>query len=141
MPDRWDPARLPEPLLEFLRARHLATLTTLRADGTPHVTPVGFTYDPPRRLARVITFAGARKARNVAAAPGGPVSLCQLDGARWLTLEGTAVVSDDPQRTAEAEARYGERYRPARQRPDRVVIEVSVTRLLGHLPEHSNRPA
>ena len=32
-------------LLTFLTERHLATLTTLRADGTPHVVPVGFTFD------------------------------------------------------------------------------------------------
>ncbi|CAN5181174.1 hypothetical protein BH24ACT1_BH24ACT1_05600 [soil metagenome] len=33
-------------MLGFLGESHLATLTTLRADGTPHVVPVGFTFDP-----------------------------------------------------------------------------------------------
>ena len=36
---------LPADVLDFLTERHLATLTTLRRDGTPHVVPVGFTYD------------------------------------------------------------------------------------------------
>ncbi len=42
-------------LLEFLTERHLATLTTLRTDGSPHVVPVGVTYDPATGTARVIT--------------------------------------------------------------------------------------
>lgn len=32
-------------LREFLTERHLAVLTTLRADGTPHSVPVGFTVE------------------------------------------------------------------------------------------------
>ena len=32
-----DPHDLPESVLEFLTERHLATLTTLRQDGSPHV--------------------------------------------------------------------------------------------------------
>ena len=52
-------------LLDFLAERHLATLTTLRADGTPHVVPVGVTYDADARLARVITSGTSAKARNV----------------------------------------------------------------------------
>ena len=34
-------------VLTFLTERHLATLTPLRADGSPHVVPVGVTFDPP----------------------------------------------------------------------------------------------
>ena len=34
---------LPAGLLTFLTERHLATLTTLHADGSPHVVPVGVT--------------------------------------------------------------------------------------------------
>jgi len=117
----------------FLTERHLATLTTVRPDGRLHVVPVGFTYDPERRLARVITFAPSRKARNVAANPGGPAVLCQVDGPRWLTLEGTAQLRDDPDANAEAVARYAARYRPPKQRPDRVTIEISVQRLLGRV--------
>ena len=43
-----DPAALPPHVLEFLAQRHLATLTSLRADGSPHVVPVGFTWDDER---------------------------------------------------------------------------------------------
>ena len=92
---------------------------------------VGFTWDPDAGLARVITFAASRKARNLAAEPGGRAAVCQVDGARWLTLEGPATVTDDPDRVAEAVRRYAERYRPPGGAPDRVVIEIAVDRILG----------
>jgi PPOX class probable F420-dependent enzyme len=123
------PQDLTEAGLQFLRDRHLATLTSLLPDGTPHVVPVGFTWDSSARLARVITNGPSRKARNVAA--GGPVALGQLDGRWWLTLSGTGVVSDDPARVADAVNRYAERYRQPRVNPTRVVLEIAVTSLLG----------
>jgi PPOX class probable F420-dependent enzyme len=126
-----DPADLDPAITAFLTERHLATLTTMRADDTPHVVAVGFTWDADASLVRVITWAGSRKARNVAARPGSPAAVCQVDGGRWLTLEGRATVTSDPERVAEAVRRYGERYREPKERDDRVVIEISVDRVLG----------
>jgi PPOX class probable F420-dependent enzyme len=118
-------------LLAFLAERHLATLTTLRPDGTPHVVPVGVTYDPEARLARVITSGTSAKARNVRDG-GARVAVCQVEGRRWVTLEGSAVVRDDHESVAEAERRYAERYRTPRANPARVVIEIAVDRILGN---------
>ena len=115
----------------FVAEYHLATLTTLRPDGSPHVVAVGFTWDGEAGLARVITFAPSRKARNLVAAPGSRAAVCQVDGGRWLTLEGPATVTDDPVRVAEGVRRYAERYRPPKERDDRVVIEIAVDRVLG----------
>ncbi|MFI9271428.1 pyridoxamine 5'-phosphate oxidase family protein [Kitasatospora sp. NPDC052896] len=133
-----DPSTIPVPVpgpefLAFWAERHLCTLTTLRPDGTPHVVPVGATYDPATGVARVITSAASRKARNVEAAGegGARVALCQVDGGRWATLEGVAVVRRDPAAVADAEARYARRYRTPRPNPDRVVLEITVTRTLG----------
>ena len=126
-----DPAQLSPEVLAFLAERHLATLTTLRPDGTPHVVAVGFTWDPDAGLARVITWAGSRKARNVAERWAGPAAVCQVDGGRWLTLEGTAAVTSEPGAVAEAVRRYAERYRPPKERTDRVAIEIAVTRVMG----------
>ena len=117
--------------LAFLEERHLATLTTLRADGSPHVVPVGVTYYPATRTARVITSGTSQKARHVRA--GQPrVAVCQVEGRRWLTLEGTAEVLDDAAAVADAVARYARRYRQPRENPSRVVIEISVDRVLGN---------
>jgi F420H(2)-dependent biliverdin reductase len=126
-----DPANPSAEITSFLVERHLATLTTLRPDGTPHVVAVGFTWDPDAQLVRVITWAASRKARNVAANPRGPAAVCQVDGGRWLTLEGTATVTADPDRVAEAVSRYAARYRQPKERDDRVVIEIAVERILG----------
>jgi PPOX class probable F420-dependent enzyme len=127
-----DPDSLAPELLAFLTERHLATLTTLRADGSPHVVPVGVTYDPATRTARVITSGSSAKVRHVRDG-GTRVAVCQVDGRRWLTLEGTAVVKDDAPSVADAVERYAQRYRQPRENPARVVIEISVDRVLGHV--------
>ena len=113
--------------LEFLAERHLAALTTLRADGSPHVVPVGFTF-----VARVICSDGTQKIRNVERT--GTVVLCQIAGAAWLSLEGRAHVARDAASVAEGERRYTERYQAPRPNDRRVVIEVTVERVLGRGP-------
>ena len=122
---------LPDGLLAFLTERHLATLTTLRGDGSPHVVPVGVTYDAGTRTARVITSGTSAKARHVRAGQS-RVAVCQVDGRCWATLEGTAVVREDAGAVADAEARYARRYQQPRVNPARVVLEISVDRVLGN---------
>jgi F420H(2)-dependent biliverdin reductase len=126
-----DPAALPPDVEAFLAERHLATLTTLRPDGSPHVVPVGFSWDGPARLVRVIALAGSRKVRNLEAAPGSRAVVCQVDGGRWLSLEGSGWVRVDGAAVTAAEAGYAARYRPPGVRPDRVAIEIAVDRVLG----------
>lgn len=123
------PVALTAEGLAFVQERHLATFTSVRGDGRPHVTPVGFTWEPERGMARVITSGTSRKARNVAA--GRPVVLCQVDGRRWLALEGGARVATDPRDVAEAVTRYTTRYRVPRENPARVAIEIQVTHVFG----------
>jgi PPOX class probable F420-dependent enzyme len=125
-----DPAALPDDVRAFLIERHLGTLTTLRPDGSPHVVAVGFTWDDDARLVRVITNGTSAKVRHVRA--GSPRAVvAQVDGRRWLALEGVPTVSDDPERVAEAVRRYGGRYREPRPNPARVVLEIAVDRVLG----------
>ncbi|WP_019631929.1 pyridoxamine 5'-phosphate oxidase family protein [Actinomadura atramentaria] len=118
---------------EFWRERHLCTLTTLDGDGRPHVVPVSATLDAAAGIARVITSGPSVKARNIAP-EGSPVALCQVDGRRWTTLEGTALVRPGAAEVADAEARYAERYgKPPRKNPLRVVLEIRVERILGRV--------
>jgi PPOX class probable F420-dependent enzyme len=121
-------ASLSPAALEFVTERHLATLTTLRADGTPHVVAVGFTWDPEAGIARIITNDGSVKVRNVRRS--GYAAVSQVDGIRWLTLEGPAKVLDDPDSVAEAVDRYAGRYRVPRENPTRVVIAIEVRKVL-----------
>lgn len=125
------PGELDDAALRFLTERHLATLTTLRPDGSPHVVAVGFTWDNDAGVVRVITWETAKKARNLAQRPGTRAAVCQVDGGRWLSLEGPATVTTDPARCREAERRYAERYREPKGREDRAVIEIAVDRILG----------
>lgn len=123
------PADLTVAAEEFLAARHPGTVTTLRADGTPHTVAVGFTWDPDAAMARVITTDGNQKVRNVDRR--GYAAVTNVEGPRWLTLEGPAMVRREPERVREAERRYAARYREPRPNPRRVVIEISVARVLG----------
>ena len=112
-------------LLEFFTERHLCTLTTLRADGSPHVVAVGATL--AGSTARVISSSTSAHVRHVLAGQT-RVAICQVDGPRWATLEGVAALGDD---VALAERLYAARYRVPRPNPSRVAIEVSITRVLG----------
>jgi PPOX class probable F420-dependent enzyme len=121
--------KITEEMLTFLREYHLASLTTLRADGSPHVVPVGFSYDPELGVVRVITFPSSVKYKN--ALRGGRAVVSQVDGGRWLSLEGTVTGVSDPVRVAAAVAGYAARYRDPKDREDRVAIEIAVDRILG----------
>lgn len=118
----------PPALLEYWTERHLCTLTTLRPDGRPHVVPVGVALDHEQECAWVITGPSSRKARNLLVP--GPVAACAVDGPRWSTLEGYAVVVDDAASVARAVARYTERYRVPRENPTRVALRITVERFL-----------
>ena len=132
-----DPHDLPEPVLTFLSDRHLATLTTLRGNGSPHVVPVGFTFDRAATLVRVITSAGSVKVRT-AERPRpdgrpGRAAVCQLEGRHWLTLEGPCRISRVREDVTDAEHRYAQRYRIPRVNPRRVVLLIAVDTVLGHV--------
>ncbi|QFG20345.1 pyridoxamine 5'-phosphate oxidase family protein [Actinomadura sp. WMMB 499] len=124
-----------ERVREFWRERRVCTLVTLRPDGTPHAVPVGATLDADAGIVRVITSGGSAKARNVrAAGPAGlPVAVSQVEGRHWSTVEGRAVLRTDEASVADAERRYAARYKPPRVNPERVVIEIAVTGVLGNV--------
>jgi len=122
----WD--SFPSELLEFWTERHLCTLTTLRADGRPHVTPVGVALDMERQCGWVITSRDSLKA--VHAAADGRVAACQVDGRRWSTIEGTAEVMTERDSVVRAEEQYAARYRVPRPNLSRVTLRIRVDRFL-----------
>jgi PPOX class probable F420-dependent enzyme len=118
---------LPSATHSFLAEPRVAVLTTIRPDGSLHAAPVRFTWDGDAGLVRVLTVASSRKARNVAANPGSRATLCQVDGFRWVTLEGTAAISTDVDQVVEGVTRYTGRYQsPPPEPPRRVVVTIAV---------------
>jgi PPOX class probable F420-dependent enzyme len=113
-------------LQAFLAERHLAVLVTQRADGTPHAVPVGFTL--VGGCVRVITFSTSVKARN--ADRGGRASVTQIDGGRWVTLEGPVRLLTDASSVSDAVTAYARRYRQPKERVDRVVVEIEVDHVM-----------
>jgi PPOX class probable F420-dependent enzyme len=128
-----DPRSLGADALAFLIERHAGTLTTLRPDGSPHVCAIAFTWDDDARVARVITSDGSTKVRNVEAHDAARAVVAQVDGPRWLALEGPARVVRDPDAIAEAVRRHAERYKVPSENPRRVAIEIEVDRVLGRV--------
>ncbi len=116
-------------MLTFLSEYHLASLTTMRADGSPHVVPVGFSYDHDAQVVRIITFASSLKYKN--ALRGGRAVVSQVDGGRWLTLEGVVSGTSDAARVSSAVSGYAARYRQPGEREDRVAIEIAIDRIMG----------
>jgi PPOX class probable F420-dependent enzyme len=119
--------------LEFWRERQLCTVTTLRRDGSPHVVPMGVVVDAENEVAWAITSRTSQKVANLRAGGDPRVAVCQVDGRRWSTIEGTAEVCDDPESVAEAVRRYAERYRRPRENPARVAVRITITSAIGNL--------
>ena len=85
---------LNENQIAFLRAGHLAVVTTLRADGSPHNTVVWIDSDGGDVV--FSTARGRAKERHLLA--DDRVSVVTVDGDdfhRWLTVDGRATLVDE----------------------------------------------
>lgn len=115
---------------EFWTERRICLLSTVGADGTPHVVAVGVTVDVEAGIARVLARSGSQKVRNVLRTAR--VAVTGADGARWSTLQGSATVRDEPEVVLDGMERYAQRYhRMPTPHPERIVIEIAVDRVLG----------
>lgn len=133
----WKPdwTDFPSLLLDFWTERHLCTLASVRADGRPHLVPVGVALDLEEQCAWVITNESSRKVKHLAA--DDRVAACQVNGRHWSTIEGTARVVTDEISIARAVSRYSVRYREPRPNPSRVALRIEIDRFLvssGFLP-------
>lgn len=82
-------AALNERQAELLWSDNLAIVATVRADGTPQLTPTWIDYDGEHVLLN--TSEGRAKPRNLRRNPN--VSVCVVDrddGYNWVAITGTA---------------------------------------------------
>jgi PPOX class probable F420-dependent enzyme len=97
---------IPSHLDDFWSGPRLATLGTVRADGSPHLVPVKCMRAGD--VFWVLTRPGTVKVRNLAAT--GRASLAEHTDTLWATVEGPGHVSDDPTLFAAANAAYEARF-------------------------------
>jgi PPOX class probable F420-dependent enzyme len=123
--------------LEFLAVEHHAVLATMKADGTPQLSPVTVGVDDDGHVV-ISTRETAYKVRHVRRDPR--VWLCVLpDGffGKWVQIEGTAEIIELPEameqlvdyyRRISGEHPDWDEYRAAMERDRRVVLRVTITK-------------
>jgi PPOX class probable F420-dependent enzyme len=85
--------QLSDAMREFLNGRHYATLATLNADGSMHLTPVWYLFEDECLF--VESAAADRKVRNILARPAASLlvdSRRQQGNERWVSASGTAEI-------------------------------------------------
>ena len=126
-----------EAALEFVRTQHRAVLATLRADGTPQMSPVTVGVDGEGYVV-ISTRQTAYKVRNVRRDPR--VWLCVFpDGffGQWIQIDGVAELLELPEAMAGLVDYYrqisGEHpdwddYRAAMTRDQRLLLRIRPTK-------------
>ncbi|WP_328605647.1 PPOX class F420-dependent oxidoreductase [Amycolatopsis sp. NBC_00345] len=126
-----------DALVEFLKTRHHAILTTRRADGSPQLSPLTCGVDDQGRLV-VATYPKRAKVVNIRREP--QVSVCVLSdewNGPWVQLDGTAEVIDLPDaveplvdyfRSISGEHPNWDEYREAMRKQGKSLIRVTIDR-------------
>ena len=86
--------------LAFVAEHRFGVLTTLKRDGRPQLSNVGYAYDPQQRLFRISVTADRAKTRNLQRDPRVTLHVSSDDFWSWVAVEGTAEltpVAADPQ--------------------------------------------
>ncbi|MFY1697991.1 MULTISPECIES: PPOX class F420-dependent oxidoreductase [unclassified Solwaraspora] len=136
-------------LVDFLRTRHRAVLTTTRADGRPQSSPVTCGVDTDGRLV-VATYPDRAKAVNIRRDPTVSAVVLSDDwNGPWVQVDGTATVVDLPQaldglveyyRCIAGEHPDWDEYREAMRRQGKSLIRLTIDRwgpvATGGFPPH-----
>jgi PPOX class probable F420-dependent enzyme len=87
-------------MLAIVAEHRWGVLAAVKTDGRPHVSNVGYAYDPERRLFRISVTDGRAKTRYLRADPRVTLHVASTDFWTWVAVEGTAEltpVAADPQ--------------------------------------------
>jgi len=77
-------------MLAFLAENTWGVLATIKSDGRPQVSNVGYSYDPESQLIRVSVTADRAKTRNLQRDPRVTLHVASKDFWSWIAVEGTA---------------------------------------------------
>lgn len=135
-------------MLAFLGENKWGVLVTVKRDGRPQVSNVGYSYDPESQLVRVSVTDSRAKTRNLRADPRVTLHVTSKDFWSWIAVEGTAeltpVAADPDDATVEELVAYyrgvnGEHpdwdeYRAAMVADRRLVARFRPEHVYGQLP-------
>src|SRR5690242_11036670 len=140
----------PDPrMLAFLAENKWGVLATLKRDGRPQLSNVGYAYDPATQLIRVSVTADRAKTRNLERDPRVTLHVASRDFWTWIAIEGTAdltpVATEPDDATVEELVAYyrgvnGEHpdwdeYRAAMVADRRRVVRFHPEHVYGQLPD------
>lgn len=134
-------------LLAFVADRNGGVLATLKRDGRPQLSNVGYATDPDTGLVRISVTADRAKTRNLERDPRASLHVTSADFWSWVVVEGTAdlspVAADPHDATVEELVSYyravsGEHpdwdeYRTAMVADRRRVVRLTVEHAYGQL--------
>jgi PPOX class probable F420-dependent enzyme len=84
---------LPNNVREFLEQPHYAVMATINHSGTPQLTVMWYALHPTEDVILLNSSGPLLKVKNLRRDPR--MSLCVEDGARYVTLEGSAELIED----------------------------------------------
>ena len=134
-------------MLAFVAEHRWGVLATVKRDGRPQLSNVGYSYDAESQLFRVSVTADRAKTRNLQADPRVTLHVSSQDFWSWVAVEGTAeltpVAADPHDATVEELVAYyrgvsGEHenwdeYRAARVADRRLVVRFRPEHTYGQL--------
>jgi PPOX class probable F420-dependent enzyme len=135
-------------MLDFVAENRWGVLVTIKRDGRPQLSNVGYTYDRDGGVVRVSVTDDRAKTRNLRRDPRVGLHVASRDFWAWVVVEGTAeltpVAADPQDATVEELVTYyrgvsGEHpnwddYRAAMVRERRLVVRFTPEHAYGQLP-------
>ena len=136
-------------MLGFVAEHQWGVLATLKSDGRPQLSNVGYAFDAESQLVRVSVTADRAKTRNLEHDPRVTLHVASRDFWTWIAVEGTAeltpVAADPEDDTVEELVTYyrginGEHpdwdeYRAAMVADRRLVVRFRPEHTYGQLPD------
>jgi PPOX class probable F420-dependent enzyme len=107
-------------MFAFVAENHWGVIATIKRDGRPHLSNVGYAYDPETHVIRVSVTADRVKTRNLEADPRVTLHVASRDHWTWVAVEGTAELT------------------PVAAEPDDATVEELITYYRGINGEHDD---